>query len=155
MIIKSSQHKLQVKPLHHEEAVVYRVGGGGGEFAQGSPGSWGQGWCSQVAGTGWECVPTTPQASVRILVLSLGTRAQISLKTMRCSDDGLVTGRRVTGPDKGEGRGGSIRGLVLTWPEVSVQWTEGPNTPSFPWNVHQQGYQGSKTSWTRRKSEYG
>ena len=50
MIIKSSQYKLQVKPLHREEAVVYRVGGGGGEFAQGSPGSWGQGWCSQAAG---------------------------------------------------------------------------------------------------------
>lgn len=56
MIITSSQHKLQVKPLHREEAVVYRVGGGGGEFAQGSPGSWGQGWCS----CGWDWLGMCP-----------------------------------------------------------------------------------------------
>lgn len=83
----------------------YRVGGGGREFAQGPPAAGARGG-AHVAGAGWECVPTTPQASVRILVLSLGTRPQISLKRMRCSDDGLVTGRRVSGPDKGEDRGG-------------------------------------------------
>ena len=57
MIIKSSQHKLQVKPLHHEEAVVYRVGGGGGEFAQGSPGSWARGGAPRWLGLGGNVSP--------------------------------------------------------------------------------------------------
>lgn len=133
MILKSSQHKIQVKPLRREEAAVYRVGGGGGGGSlHRAPQAAGARGGAHVAGAGWECVPITPQASVGILVLSLGTRPQISLKRMRRSGDDLVTGRRGTGPVKGGNSGEAIRGLVLTWPEVAVQWTDGPSAPSLP-----------------------
>lgn len=57
MILKSPQHKIQVKSLRHEETAVYRVGGGGrGQFAQGPPGGWGQGWCP----CGWGSVGMCP-----------------------------------------------------------------------------------------------
>lgn len=79
---------------------------GVGGVCTGLPRRLGPGDGAHVAGAGWECVPITPQASVRILVLSLGRRPQISLKRMRCSGDDLVTSRRGTGPVKGGDRAG-------------------------------------------------
>lgn len=56
---------------------------------------------------------------------------------MRCSDlqfqmMALVTGRGVTGPDKGKEKGGSSRGLVLNGPRWQCSGQRGPMPPTLP-----------------------
>lgn len=110
MILKSPQHKIQVKPLRREETAVYRVGEVGvGEFAQGSPGGWGQGWCP--CGWGWVGMcPHHPSGLSKDSGLVPGKRRpQISLKRMRCSGDDLVTSKERDWASQGwrQGRGQS------------------------------------------------